>query len=276
MGEFAGQELRGLIVADGGNLAASSLDKCHERSAVDNDVSADSLRRSRVSKVGPRQRGPVRVGRVGGRQSYDCGLCYSEPVDGAGKPELGTAASLDEVSASHPSRIFHRCEYRVEPCESSGKALAEDGVASDDAVPLEELVGLSTCPFLHEWPWWLVQIGYEIPPSARCRRVRRWQSTGSFWAGGSSGGVGSQWRQRVVGDNTCPYEVPERVENIARVAALGRHIEVPEEGRTPGPKMLTQSLVQNTVGGIVGVFGVEEGDLVSGVQRDPAIASAER
>ena len=94
--------------------------------------------------VGPRQRGAVGLGGVGGRQEIDArrgDLRVTEPaqaVDRPGQRELGRAKPVDEVAPPDSTGFLERPQDRVDPRKATFDALGEHGLAGQDAVAVQQ------------------------------------------------------------------------------------------------------------------------------------------
>src|SRR3954447_4824998 len=90
----------------------------------------------------------VGLGRIGRREHERRGLVVvtlrAQALDRAGKRELRAAEALDEVPAAGDADGLERRELVVEGGEAARDALGEDLLAGDDAVALEQQLGLGT------------------------------------------------------------------------------------------------------------------------------------
>ena len=62
----------------------------------------------------------------------------AQPVERAGKRELGCTEPVDEVAAPDPTRLLERAEDRVDAGEPALDPSADDRLAGQHAVPLEQ------------------------------------------------------------------------------------------------------------------------------------------
>src|SRR5690606_36459650 len=123
-------------------------------------------------RLGPRQGGTVRVGRVGRgeqqrvRDGAPGGV--TEQVDALGQGELGRPEPLEEVAAAHLARVLQSGEHRVGGGEAAGQVLQAGRPAGEDAVPFEQ------GGHLGEGGGGGVRVpGDERPPARGGRRQRR-------------------------------------------------------------------------------------------------------
>ena len=95
----------------------------------------------------PRERGAVRVGRIGGGEDVDrWGIAVGgdrpaqcpQSLDRAGERELGRAEAVDEVAAPDPARFLERPQDRVDAGKAAVVAFGHHGLPDHDAVAVEE------------------------------------------------------------------------------------------------------------------------------------------
>ena len=92
----------------------------------------------------PRQRGAVGLRRVGGGEHERLRLLpvprpqLAQALDRAAERELRAAEALDEVAAAARAERLERTQLGVDRAVAAGDALAADGVARDDPLPLEQ------------------------------------------------------------------------------------------------------------------------------------------
>src|SRR4051794_12716841 len=103
-----------------------------------------------VVALRPRQRRPVRLGRVGGGEHQRRRLLELDPAGGpqplhrAGQRELGAAEPLDEVAPPRDAERLQRAQRVVQGREAAGDPLGQHLLAGHDAVPLEQELGERT------------------------------------------------------------------------------------------------------------------------------------
>src|SRR5207302_8709384 len=152
-------------------------------------------------------------------------------LDGAAQRKLRTAQALDEVAAPAGAERLERAQLAVHRAVAARDTLGADGVAGDDAVPLEQQlrerapVGLAAGEELRR----------ERPASLSRRRTVR---TGPREAAGAAIGprrlippLGAQRRPGVVRHLAAPDEIPQ-----SRERGLG--VE-PGRGEQPVPEQRT-------------------------------------
>ena len=81
-------------------------------------------RTAAAHRLGPRQRGAVRLGRIGGRQDQGLGLVVGlagrpQAVDRAGQGELGGAETGHEVAAPDLAALLQHLEHAVDTGEAA-------------------------------------------------------------------------------------------------------------------------------------------------------------
>ena len=127
--------------------APASLDVRDALAVDEHDVRARGARRSAAAhRLGPAERGAVRLGRIGGGEHADAPgfvgggiLVRPEPVDGSRQRELGGTEPGDEPAAARPAGLFERAQHGVHARESAGGAFGAHGLARHDAVTVEQL-----------------------------------------------------------------------------------------------------------------------------------------
>jgi|TARA_B110000483_G_scaffold168787_1_gene199573 hypothetical protein len=75
-----------------------------------------------------------------GRSQHDDVFVFagaSKPIDSARQGELRRSEAGDEVAAPHLALFFERLQDRIDASEPAFVALAECGLAGEDAVTLE-------------------------------------------------------------------------------------------------------------------------------------------
>ena len=127
---------------------AAALDVEHRLGAGQHDVGAGLARRGarRRSGLRPLQRGAVRLRGVGGgeddgRRRVVVAL-RAQALGRARQRELRAAEALDEVAALADADRLQRDERVVQGGEAAGDALGQHVLARDDAVALEQQLGL--------------------------------------------------------------------------------------------------------------------------------------
>ncbi len=200
-------------------------------------------------------------------------LACPQPVHGPGQRELGTAEPFDEVAAPHPAGVLHRAEHRIDPGEPTGKPLSQDGVAHDDPVSFQHLLGAGSGDLLGRRRGARVEeVGDEVPPTATGGR-------------GTAGDVGlprpppfrpapqerPQRSQRVVGDLAGPHEIPQRLDDRVGIASAGDRVEIAEERCPAFGEVAAEPLVDLAGRRVAGAGGVQQRDLVPEVERHPPV-----
>ena len=106
------------------------------------DIAPGRSREPGLVGIGPGEGGTVGIGGVGGRQTdHSRGGDAAQPIDGAGKCELGSAQPLDEVAPPDPPHLLHSTEDRVQARESTREAFGQDVGPGQEAVAVEEKFG---------------------------------------------------------------------------------------------------------------------------------------
>ena len=127
--------------------AAAALDEERRLAAEQDDVRTGDARRARARALRPRQRGPVRLRRVGGGEHERLRLVavprpqLAQPLDRAAERELRAAEPLDEVAAPARAERLERAQLGVDGAVAAGDPLAADAVARDDPLALEQELG---------------------------------------------------------------------------------------------------------------------------------------
>ena len=179
--------------------------------------------------------GAVRLRRVGGGEHERLRLVVlprpqlPQPLDSSAERELRAAEPFDEVAAPARAERLERPQLAVDRAVAAGNPLGPDGVARDDAVPLEQQlrerapVGLAAGE----------QLGRERPASLRRGRAMR---AGAGEAARPAvrprrlvAPLGAQRRPGVVRHLAAPDEIPEGRERGLGVEPGGAEEPVPEE-----------------------------------------------
>ena len=114
---------------------------------VHDDQGASFTARAMLTGIRPRQRGTIRVGRIGGGEHQGLGRASPagrlagshrpQPVDCARGRELGRPQPLYEIAAPQPASILRCREHLVDACETTVDTLGLHRSARDDAVAVQ-------------------------------------------------------------------------------------------------------------------------------------------
>ena len=233
----------------------------------------------------PVQDRAVGLRRVGGGE-HDRGrgvvvALRAQALDRARQRELRAAEALDEVAAPGDADRLQRRELVVQRGEAAGDALGQHLLAGDDAVALEQQLGLRAAArgrvLGHR-----EQRRDERPAALDLRLRARPPRREPAPAVGPRGlrprraqPRRAQRRVGVVGDLARPHEVPQRLlELLARDAAdVGQ--QVGEEARAGG-EPLADRVVGLALGRLLRRRRPEQPHVLAEVERHPAGAAAER
>ena len=249
------------------------------RGAVDEDDVCAGGALERPAVVSPRRGQAVRrrtgwpdprrpadaVGRAGCavRAGRPTGLAHRpQPIHGAGQRELGGAEPFDEVAAPDPAGLLHRAKDRVDGAETAGDVLRRDGLAGQDAVPLQQDVA-------REWsasrgsadagvpragavagrvgPPWLGRPlrDHERPSAGGFRRTQLQPARPRpALARRPPPAQRPQRRERVVGDLAGPDQIPQRVERSRARRRRRRPTRAHGRTRRRVPQPVAQPLVE--------------------------------
>ena len=150
VGDERGERLAqpGLLgLAERDERAAAALDEERRLAAEQDDVARRRPARRARRPASARQRGAVRLGRVGRREHERLGLLpvlrpqLAQPLDGAAERELRAAEPLDEVAAAAEAERLQRPQLAVDRAVAAGNPFGADAVAGDDPLPLEQQLG---------------------------------------------------------------------------------------------------------------------------------------
>ena len=142
-----GAEPRLVGLAQRHERAAAALDEERRLAAEQHDVRAGDARRPRARALRPRERGAVRLRRIGRREHERVGLVVflrtqlAQPLDRAGQRELRAAEALDEVAAAADAERLEVAQLAVDGAVAAGDSFAAHAVARDDPLPLEQQLG---------------------------------------------------------------------------------------------------------------------------------------
>ena len=246
-----------------------------------------------VERLGPGERGPEDVGRVGRGEGDHRGLGAAsgagalgegaQPVDGTGAAELRGAEALDEVAAAAASGVLEGAEHLVDAGEPTGDALADDRSAGDHAVALEEVLGAG----LGAAGGVGVPLRQQRPASGGLGRAgaRGHPATGGApqpgrrTPGAVRGRAGADQRpergEGVVGDQAAPDQVPQGGGELGVAGGADAVGELAEEPRTATVEQVEHRALHARR--LVALdLGEGEVGLVGEVEADPAVAAGQR
>ena len=130
--------------------APAALDEQRCLSAEQDDVRARDARRARARALRPRNRGSVRLRRIGRGEHERLRLValaraqLAQALDRAGQRELRAAEPFDEVAAAADAERLEVAQLAVDGAVAAGDPLAAHAVARDDALALEQQLGQRT------------------------------------------------------------------------------------------------------------------------------------
>ena len=200
-----------------------------------------------------------RVGGVGGGQ--DDGSAFGgsrrpKPVHRAGHGELGRAERFDEVPAPAAAGLLERPQHPVDRREPAWHALCRHRAAGDDAVPVEQRVRERRARAGSG----RVAVRQQRPPprprSAARSAVASSAGRTARASGRRTGRLGArrerraQRRNRVVGHQTRPDQVPQRGDQCGVVGAADPVGQGAEEQRGTAVECVEHFVVQRRGGGV--------------------------
>ena len=262
-----------------------------ERALVQHDPRSGRAHRSRAFAFRPRQGAAVRVGRIGRGEHHrlaHLGIVgidlarAAEAILGARPGELRRAAARDEVTAARASGFLHRLEHVVHRGEASFDALGVRHLAGHDAVAIEQGARERGAAFGGRRGAASARRA-QRPAAFASRRSRtprpRGRCAAAMRPGRRSATVeaATQRFERVVGHLAGPDQVPQRREDLRRVAADDPH----HVGEEDCAALLEQGAELGVhLAGVVHAeqrLGPRQRLLVLGeVQGDPSVGVAQR